>query len=246
MNRLPRSRGFTLIELLVVIGIIALLLAILLPVLSRAKDQAARVSCMNNQKQMLAACIMYANDGNGYLPNPNDDNTTIWRAPGWLYDMRRGAVPIPKQEEVQYGALWPMLKNYKIYHCPNDQGPYNMTGIAPSHPQTSYLMNWAVGGFGVGNIITATRPANKLVRMPPDGIIFWEGDETSGNKDMYSDGTNEPSNGITKRHGLGASVSRFDGGVEWMTRKQYADEEKKKPGRLYCNPEARDGYKALK
>jgi prepilin-type N-terminal cleavage/methylation domain-containing protein len=231
-------RAFTLVELLVVIGIIALLVAILLPALSRARDQANRVACASNLRQLTTAVIMYANDNRDFMPYANDDNTTSWNAPGWLYDMRRSAAPNPDPNEVKYGTTYQYLKTIKVFHCPADLLPHNR---GPAHALTTYLMNWACGGFGLA--VSSTRPGLKLGRMPPDGIIFWEGDERKNDVHMYSDGTNEPSNGITERHGHGASVARFDGSIEWMTRNQYAVEEKKKPGRLYCNPDKPNGYK---
>jgi prepilin-type N-terminal cleavage/methylation domain-containing protein len=62
------SRGFTLVELLVVIGIIALLISILLPSLQKARIQAKRLECMNNERQLLSALLMYTQDNSGIFP----------------------------------------------------------------------------------------------------------------------------------------------------------------------------------
>src|SRR2546423_12269768 len=67
-NEPPRRRAFTLVELLVVIGIIALLVAILLPALSRAKQQANAVACASDMRQVYMAMFQYAADNKDHLP----------------------------------------------------------------------------------------------------------------------------------------------------------------------------------
>jgi prepilin-type N-terminal cleavage/methylation domain-containing protein len=70
--------GFTLIELLVVVAIIAILAAMLLPVLSRARETARRVTCLNQQKQITLAAMLYADDADGWLPASENSRTWDW------------------------------------------------------------------------------------------------------------------------------------------------------------------------
>ena len=73
--------------------------------------------------------------------------------------------------------------------------------------------------------------------------ILWEGDEARAHSDMYDDGANEPQNGITRRHGKGASVARLDAGVDWVTRDEYDRELADGPSRLFFSPvEAKGGW----
>src|SRR5688500_14119079 len=82
----PRPRfGFTLVELLVVIGIIALLVSILLPSLSRAREEANRVKCLSNVRQLGVAFVMYAGANNGKLPIRNASNARGPQEWDWIY-----------------------------------------------------------------------------------------------------------------------------------------------------------------
>jgi prepilin-type N-terminal cleavage/methylation domain-containing protein/prepilin-type processing-associated H-X9-DG protein len=146
--------GFTLVELLVVIGIIALLVSILLPVLSNARKTAMDTQCASNMRQLATAMIMYANEFKGKYP-PNMYSGT---AAQWWYDADRIGRFLPKTVVFSSNSI-----GGNIFKCPRDEDAvrsYAMNVFASSGPVD--------GGYAFPSPIYASyftassKPASKL------------------------------------------------------------------------------------
>jgi prepilin-type N-terminal cleavage/methylation domain-containing protein/prepilin-type processing-associated H-X9-DG protein len=112
-----RQKGFTLIELLVVIAIIAILAAMLLPVLSRAQEQARITQCISNMRQLALAWVTYANDNNDLLPH----NWALGNNPprSWCMDTPEMNSNPTDVTAITNGTLFPYAVQIPIYHCPD-------------------------------------------------------------------------------------------------------------------------------
>jgi prepilin-type N-terminal cleavage/methylation domain-containing protein len=242
MENLFKSKGhapaFTLIELLVVIAIIAILAALLLPALSKAKQSGYRVVDLNNLKQLEVAVNLAATDNNDLMPWPNWLSGELdTHQQGWLYALDPNAGG-PAQYKVETGSFWPVLASQKMYFCPSDNtnsALFKMRGQQIS----SYVMNGAVCGYDRG-----MNPPVKLARLSPGGVAFWEcaNNTEEENQRLFNDGASSPDENTSARHGKVAIFGAFDGSSRLMQLKVWTEKmQEANANELWCFPNSPDG-----
>ena len=212
-----RRRGFTLVELLVVIGIIAMLISILLPALSKAQESARRIACLSNLRQLGAVMRLYAGDYKDACPLGYFNNQKQWN---YLAHFNGEGVAFVSQLGLLYEAK--LLPAPKTFYCPSETNPqWQFEGgnnpwpfdlVPKSSPSYTRL------GYGARPVVNWEKKPNfypkngpKLSKMKSNAIL--------------ADLTCFPAS-LDQRHIKGINVLYGHGGGKWVPREVFGGKTK--------------------
>jgi len=246
---MSRAKGFTLIELLVVVAVIAILAALLLPALHRAKTRAQAAVCLGNLKQLQLAWQMYAEDNQGALP-PNYRAASLqFPSANWVggvmsYEIRAGQSSYWNDATNQHllidpapGRLSAYAKAAALFKCPSDQSWIELGG--QRYPRVrSYAMNEWMGNYDFKNMVGQTmlyftRIAEIQKPAPVMAWVLMDEHEDWIDDGWFRIGVLPPVDNSARlnelpgnRHNRGAEISFADGHVE---RHQWRDQRLLEP-----------------
>ncbi len=186
---MKKQNAFTLIELLVVISIIALLVAILMPALNAARQQATGSVCLSNQKALILAWTMYAQENNDNLVGGTVSgykNGDYFDWPGtkaaWAYtptDLNgfQATTANVNQDLREYGIflgkLWKYTQSYEVYNCPGDK---NFKRPTPKDTYRTYSISGMMNGEDANPGHNARKAYTRLsqIKSPIEKMVFIE------------------------------------------------------------------------
>jgi prepilin-type N-terminal cleavage/methylation domain-containing protein/prepilin-type processing-associated H-X9-DG protein len=237
---MSKRNAFTLVELLVVIGIIAVLIAVLLPTLHRAREAANRIQCGSNLRQIAMAFVMYANENSGSFPAfASNGNTSRQRQWDWIH-WQPG-------RQFEDGAIMPYLgsANPQVFRCPSDDVEAHkivQAGSSNDRYRFSYAMNRymdtsGLGGSQVRRFTQVRNSSEKILLVEEDERTIddgrWEPIVPGSNVNFLAlrhdlrrelpDSPSVPSMAVLPNAERRGNAAFVDGHVEYITRRMAHD-----------------------
>ncbi len=224
-----RKSAFTLIELLVVISVISLLIAVLMPVLAKARQQGKTVLCLSNLRQFTIAADMYTNSNDGYYPIAYMYKAGHPVVISYAWDFTTIKDWSKNEEKVVPGLLWQDRTIERIHQCPSFKGSHNWL----NDPYTGYNYNTSYIGHGQSESIETPAKTEQVIR-PGNCVLFGDGGYISGaNKFMRAPWPNPGDMNFNDRYAgtqdyrhLNATNAAYCDGSAKTVRKLYTETDK--------------------
>jgi prepilin-type N-terminal cleavage/methylation domain-containing protein/prepilin-type processing-associated H-X9-DG protein len=232
------KNAFTLVELLVVIAIIALLMALLLPALARAREQTKRIVCMSGLRQLTIGWMSYAEANSDKIVNgapqggtqctgcptgmnckataPTSTSDEHYKELPWIGNAYGVSAECGQKCAITTGAIWKYIQNEKIYRCPTGNKGELITYVVVDgvNGLTATRGTVAEAGVWLKNRNQIKKTAKQLIfldegKISPDSYaVYYDSGSPGGRKESWFD---DP----MVRHGGGTVVSLADGHTEW-------------------------------
>jgi len=177
-----KREAFTLVELLVVIGIMAALIAILMPALSRARAQALMMKCCSNQRQIMTAMVMYVNDNRGVVCPVVASDTPGGASPWYTYQFLAKYIG---EDPKKYGVATTTAGVGSIFQCPALRNPNTITGRVYFDSGVGIGMNACYDNNFLATSLKSARFKLSWAKDPTKQLMFVDVNNDTANYNYY-------------------------------------------------------------